>query len=457
LEGLRRQYPKSKIVYVEGTGLVGPVTKAIPGNALCTETSCKEHGLRADYFANMTLQGAPTLTRIDDAVDFAWGDTGISPQLLKNYSVRWTGVLTPPETGDYLIGFTGQDGYRLWLDGNLIVEDWNIHHPASTLTKKVRLEKDHQYPIKIEYFQNVRSSEARLVWGLPDHGGQEEISAAKDADLVVVVLGLSPRIEGEEMKVDAEGFGGGDRTRIDLPASQERLLERVEAVGKPTILLLMNGSALAVNWADEHLCAIVEAWYPGEEGGTAFAQAIAGNFSPAGRLPVTFYKSTEQLPAFEDYAMAKRTYRYFGGEPLYPFGYGLSYTSFRYDNPRVDAAKLSSDHTVTVSVDVTNTGAMAGDEVVQLYLTHPGISGAPLRALQGFQRLHLERGEKKTVVLKLRDREWSLVDDAGRHRILPGKVELWIGGGQPSTRPGLPKTAGVSSQFTITEDETLPD
>ena len=457
LEGLRKRYPNAKIAYVEGTGLVGPVTKAIPPSALCTDSSCKEHGLRADYFANMTLEGTPTMTRTDDAVDFAWGDTGISPQLLKNYSVRWTGVIAPSETGDYSIGFTGQDGYRVWLDSNLMAEDWNIHHPASTLTQKIHLEKDHLYPVKIEYFQNIRSSEARLVWSLPDQGGQEAISAARDADLVVMVLGLSPRIEGEEMKVDAEGFGGGDRSRIDLPAPQEKLLERVHAVGKPTVLLLMNGSPLAVNWADEHLSAIVEAWYPGEEGGTAFAQALAGDFSPAGRLPVTFYKSTEQLPPFEDYAMAKRTYRYFGGDPLYPFGYGLSYTSFRYDNSRVDTAGLSANHSVTVSVDVTNTGAIAGDEVVQLYLTHPGIVGAPLCALKGFQRLHLDRGEKKTVIFTLRDRELSLVDDAGRHRILPGKVDLWIGGGQPTARPGLAKTSGVSGQFTITREATLPD
>jgi beta-glucosidase len=405
----------------------------------------------------MTLKGTPTMTRTDDAVDFAWGDTGISPQLLKNYSVRWTGVIAPSETGDYSIGFTGQDGYRVWLDSNLMAEDWNIHHPASTLTKKIHLEKDHLYPVKIEYFQNIRSSEARLVWSLPDQDGQEAISAARDADLVVMVLGLSPRIEGEEMKVDAEGFGGGDRTRIDLPAPQEKLLERVHAVGKPTLLLLMNGSPLAVNWADEHLSAIVEAWYPGEEGGTAFAQALAGDFSPAGRLPVTFYKSTDQLPAFADYAMAQRTYRYFGGDPLYPFGYGLSYTSFRYDNSRVDTADLSANHSVIVSVDVTNTGAIAGDEVVQLYLARPGIVGAPLRALKGFQRLYLDRGEKKTVTFTLRDRELSLVDDAGRHRILPGKVDLWIGGGQPTARPGLPKTSGVSSQFTITQETTLPD
>jgi beta-glucosidase len=457
LAGIRRRFPQSRVVYVEGTGLVGPVTKVVPSSALCTDASCKEHGLTAEYFANMTLEGPPKMNRIDTSIHFALGDTGISAELPNNYSVRWTGVIVPPETGDYLIGFTGQDGYRLWLEGNLVAEDWNIHHPASTQTKKMHLEKDRPYPIKIEYFQNIRSSEARLIWSLPDQGGQQAIEAARNAALVIMVLGLSPRIEGEEMKVDAEGFSGGDRTRIDLPAPQEQLLERVHAVGKPTVLVLMNGSAVAVNWADEHLPAIVEAWYPGEEGGTAVAEAIAGDFSPAGRLPVTFYKSSDQLPAFEDYSMAKRTYRYFAGEPLYPFGYGLSYATFNYGKPRVESGNTSGNLAMTVSVDVANSGAMSGDEVVQLYLTHIGVAGAPLRALKGIQRVHLDRGQKKSVSFTLRERDLSIVDDAGKHRVVPGKVEVWIGGGQPVARPGLPQTAGARTQFTISQEKTLPD
>jgi beta-glucosidase len=397
------------------------------------------------------------MSRTDASVDFAWGDTGISPQLLKNYSVRWTGFLSAPESGDYLIGFTGQDGYRLWLDGNLLVEDWTLHHPASTLTKKIHLEKDHPYSLKIEYFQDVRSSESRLIWSLPDDEGREAADAARSADLAVVVMGLSPRMEGEEMRVNAEGFEGGDRTRIDLPAPQEQLLERVYAAGKPTVLVLMNGSALAVNWADASLPAILEAWYPGEEGGTAVAEALAGDFSPAGRLPITFYKSVDQLPPFEDYSMAHRTYRYFDAQPLYPFGFGLSYASFAYDQPRVDTANVSAKGAVTISVDVKNTGSIAGDEVVQLYLTHPGVSGAPLRALQGFQRLHFERGEKKTVKFVLRGRDLSIVDEAGKHRIVPGNVEAWIGGGQPVATSGLAKPAGAATHFTITSEATLPD
>ena len=457
LAGIRKRFPQSKVTYVAGTGLVGSITKAVPSSALCVDASCGEHGLKADYFANMTLEGSPAMTRTDTTVDFAWGDTGISPQLPKNYSVRWTGVLVPPVAGDYSIGFTGQDGYRLWLDGSSVTEDWNIHHPASTQTKKIHLEKDHPYPIKIEYFQDMRSSEARLIWSQPGQGDQEALDAARNASLVVMVLGLSPRIEGEEMKVDAEGFEGGDRTRIDLPAPQEQLLERVYAVGKPTILVLMNGSALAVNWADANLPAILEVWYPGGQGGTAVAEALAGDFSPAGRLPVTFYKSVDQLPAFEDYSMAKRTYRYFDGQPLYPFGYGLSYASFAYGKARVDHARISAKESVTISVDVKNNGAMAGDEVVQLYLSHTGVPGAPLRALKGFQRVHFDRGQSKTISFVLRDRDLSIVDEAGKHRIVPGSVEAWIGGGQPIARSGLPKPGGAGAQFTITSESSLPD
>jgi beta-glucosidase len=457
LEGIRRRFAQSKVAYVEGSGLIGPVTRAIPASALYTDESRKEHGLKAEYFSNVELKGSPSSSRTDSTIDFDWRDADIAEQTLRNYSARWTGIVVPPETGEYIVGFTGEEGYRVWLDDNLVAEDWTIHYPASTQTKKVHLEKDHAYPVKIEYFQTVRSGEARFVWGMVGQEEQNVANAARNADLVIVVMGLSPRIEGEEMKVHAEGFAGGDRTSIELPAPQEQLLERVAAAGKPTLLVLLNGSALAVNWADENLPAIIEAWYPGEEGGTAVAQALAGDFSPAGRLPVTFYKSTGQLPAFEDYSMAKRTYRYFDGEALYPFGYGLSYTAFAYSQPRVDNASVPASGVATVSVDVANTGAMAGDEIVQLYLTHPGVAGAPLRALKGFRRVHLTQGQKTTVSFMLRDRDLSIVDEAGKHRIVPGKVDVWVGGGQPVAPAGLPKTAGAQTQFTIIGEATLPD
>jgi beta-glucosidase len=459
LAGIRNRFPQSKIVFVQGTGLVGPVTKSVPSEALCTTASCSQHGLKADYFSNMTLEGPPVMSRVDAAVDFSWGDSGVSPQLLNKYSVRWTGVIVPPESGDYLLGFTGEDGFRVWLDGALVAEDWTLHRPANTETKKLHLEKGHPYSLKIEYYQNIRISEARLIWSLPGGEEAQAMDAARNADLVIAVMGLSPRIEGEEMKVSADGFSSGDRTRIDLPAPQEQLLERIASAGKPVILILTNGSALAVNWADANpsIPAILEAWYPGGQGGTAVAEALAGDFSPAGRLPVTFYKSVDQLPAFDDYSMAKRTYRYFDGDPLYPFGFGLSYTSFAYSQPRVDHASISATDTVTISAEVKNTGSVAGDEVVQLYLAHVSLDGAPLRSLAGFARVHLDRGEKKTVKFVLRDRDLSIVDVSGKHRILPGEVEAWIGGGQPIATSSLAKPAGVTVQFTITSEATLPD
>ncbi len=457
LAGIRERFKKSKVTYLEATGLIGPSTTAIPATALFTDDSRKQHGLKAEYFSNIKLEGEPALARTDKTVDFVWGFSGVSPELSKNYSVRWTGVLVPAQTADYLVGFSGQDGYRVWLDGNLVIEDWTTHRPSTRQTKSLHLEKGHAYAVKIEYFQTIRGAEARLIWSIPASEEQNVLRTARNADLIVAVMGLSARIEGEEMNIHADGFAGGDRTSVDLPAPQEELLKKLQATGKPVVLVLMNGSALGVNWADENLPAIVEAWYPGGEGGAAVAEALAGDFSPGGRLPVTFYKSVDQLPAFEDYSMAKRTYRYFDGEPLYPFGYGLSYTSFSYSHPRVDNANVTADGAVTVSVEVANSGAVAGDEVVQVYLTHPGVAGAPLRALQGFQRVHLARGEKKTVSFTLRDRELSIVDEAGKHRIVPGKVDVWVGGGQPTVRSGLLKTAGAQTEFTITSEATLPD
>jgi beta-glucosidase len=455
LAGLRKRFSASTIRYVQGTGLVGTVAEPVPGIALYTDAMRKQHGLKAEYFDNINLEGEPVLRRVDAGLNFVWGFNGVSPRLKTNYSARWTGVLSPPATGEYIVGFTGQDGYRVWIDGEALVSDWTTHRPSTTQTKPIRLEKGRSYAIKVEFFQTVRSAEARLVWGVPGREENEALEAARAADLVVMVLGLSSRIEGEEMKVKAEGFSGGDRTAIDLPAPQEHLLESVNALGKPVVLVLMNGSALAVNWASQHVAAILEAWYPGEAGGTAVAESLAGDFSPAGRLPVTFYKSLEQLPAFEDYSMARRTYRYFSGDPLYPFGYGLSYTQFEYRQPRVSRESISADDSVTISAEVVNGGAMASDEVVQLYLTHAGLAGAPLRELRGFERIHLAPGEGKRVAFSLRDRDLSIVDAAGKRQITPGRVQAWIGGGQPSGNAS--RVAGVSAAFDITSAKVLPD
>ena len=271
------------------------------------------------------------------------------------------------------------------------------------------------------------------------------------------MVGLTARLEGEESGVILPGFFGGDRVDISLPSPQEQLLEGVASTGKPLIVVLTSGSALAVNWAQEHAAAVLEAWYPGEEGGIAVAGVLAGDYNPAGRLPVTFYKSVSQLPSFTSYSMAGRTYRYFTEQPLYPFGYGLSYTSFRYKGAKVDQPQISADGAVTISARVTNTGKIAGDEVVELYLSHPKVEGAPIRALAGLQRIHLDPGASQNVNFSLRNRDLSTVDADGVRRIIPGDVKVWIGGGQPVVGSGQLPSPGAETEFKLTSDAILPE
>jgi len=250
---------------------------------------------------------------------------------------------------------------------------------------------------------------------------------------VVMCLGLTPYVEGEEMPVHVAGFVGGDRTDIALPAAQQRLLERVHALGKPVVLVLLGGSAISVTWADAHVPAILQAWYPGEAGGEALADVLFGDYNPSGRLPVTVYKSVADLPPFVDYAMANRTYRYFRGEPLYPFGHGLGYTTFAYGNLRLSKAAISADEPLAVLADVTNTGPRAGDEVAQLYLSYPDTSPRnPLRQLRGFQRVNLAPGETKTIRFTLAPKDLALVNDAGQRVVEAGEYRVSVGGGQPS-------------------------
>jgi beta-glucosidase len=280
----------------------------------------------------------------------------------------------------------------------------------------------------------------------------EAITAAKDSDVVVAVVGITSELEGEEMKVSEEGFKGGDRTSIDLPKPEQALLEALAATGKPLVVVLTNGSALGINWAKEHANAILEAWYPGEEGGTAVAETLSGKNNPAGRLPVTFYKNVSQLPAFENYAMKGRTYRYFEGTPLYPFGYGLSYTTFAYKDLTVPTTPVTAGSPVVAEVTVTNTGKKAGDEVAQLYVNFPNVPGAPLRALRAFQRVYLEAGASQKLRFELKDRDLSMVTEAGDPIIAEGEYSISVGGGQPhSGVPVVSKTFNVKGKLTLPE------
>jgi beta-glucosidase len=275
---------------------------------------------------------------------------------------------------------------------------------------------------------------------------------ARNADVVVAVVGITSALEGEEMPVSEPGFEGGDRTSLDIPAAEEALVRAVASTGKPLVIVLMNGSALAAKWEKEHAKAILESWYSGEEGGAAIANTLAGSNNPAGRLPVTFYEGVHQLPRFEDYSMKSRTYRYFTGTPLWPFGYGLSYTTFSYSGLMLPAAPVKAGEPVHASVTVANSGKITGDEVVQLYLSFPDVAGAPIRALRGFKRVHLAPGASETVTFDLTPRDISIVTEAGDRIVPAGKYALSIGGGQPGS--GLP---GVAGTFSVRGHANLPE
>ena len=278
------------------------------------------------------------------------------------------------------------------------------------------------------------------------------VQLARSADVVVMVMGISPRLEGEEMKVDFPGFAGGDRTRLDLPGSQEELLKAVYATGKPVVLVLLNGSALAVNWANARLPAILETWYGGEEAGTALADVLFGDFNPAGRLPVTFYKTVDDLPPFEDYRMAGRTYRYFDREVLYPFGFGLSYTKFAYRNLKIAPAATTADRNITVSVELANVGPRDGEEVVQLYVTDQQTSvPEPIRQLQGFRRVFLQAGQAQTVSFSLTPYQLSLINARDRRVVEPGKFRISVGGGQGRVKSAAqrPTSGAIEGELLI--------
>ncbi len=431
LEGIRKQFPGAQVTYVAGTNFLRAET-VIPASALSSEDG--KPGLKGEYFSSGDLAGTPQVVRTDAVVDlqlFRPDSHAITrPEGMKEFSARWTGFITPAESGNYRVGLLGSMD-RMWLDGKLIVDDAELHDENSQ-TVTLALTKGHRYAVKIEYLKGGFGT--KLVW-LPISADPsfEAAEAARKADVVVAVVGITSKLEGEEMKVDVPGFKGGDRTSLNLPSEEEALLGALKGAGKPLVVVLMNGSALAVNWANDHANAILEAWYPGEEGGTAIAQTLAGANNPGGRLPVTFYKSTEQLPPFDDYAMKGRTYRYFTGEPLYGFGHGLSYTSFEYSGMKLSNPSLQAGDPLDVEMDVKNTGKRDGDEVVELYITFPKMPGVPLRALRGFHRVSIKAGEQKHVKLTLGARELSYVNEAGDRLIAAGDYLITAGGGQPGT------------------------
>jgi beta-glucosidase len=456
LEGLRKEFAGASLQYVPGTQFLSHEADPVPASAL---TVGGKPGINVSYSRldmtdiNNPEAMKPLAQRMEPTLDASAQPLPPEVANVRPLAIRWEGELTAPETGDYNLGLKANGFFRVQLDGKSVTSSYG-GDPNEAKLGRVLLEAGKPAALHVEYAPPENGMpNARLVWSKVDLKPQPEaIAAAKDADVVIAVLGITSELEGEEMQVSEPGFKGGDRTNLDLPKPEEDLLAALVATGKPVVLVLTNGSALAVNWAKEHVNAILDTWYPGEEGGAAVAETLSGKNNPAGRLPVTFYKDTSQLPNFENYSMEGRTYRYFTGKPLYPFGHGLSYTTFSYSDLSVPRTAVNAGDPVSADVTVTNTGKVAGDEVVQLYLKFPPVPGAPQIALRGFQRIHLNPGASQKVHFELKNRDLGMVTEDGHPVIAGGDYSISIGGGQPDT--GAP---GLTGHFRIEGQIDLPE
>lgn len=457
LDGIRQQFASETVRYAQGANLADgfsvPVPRTVFGN-----------GLRVEYFATPDLTGSPRAIETQPGIQYDWHNVIPAHGLeTHDYSVRFSGSFRAPAAGKYTLIVAGGDSfpysakqtYRLILDGKVLgegdlnsgkVEMGNFQvgtganptaPPVQSGSKPARLELNidntnpHSFVLEYSHSGDASGGGVSLNWVPPsDVLLQEAVAVAKVSDVVIAFTGLSPQLEGEEMPVKIEGFSGGDRTSIDLPASQQRMLEAVAATGKPVVVVNLSGSAVAMGWAKEHAAAVLQAWYPGVAGGTAIAKALSGEVNPGGRLPVTFYAGTQDLPAFTEYSMKNRTYRYYTGKPLWGFGYGLSYTSFSYGSLEIPR-ELKAGEPLQATVDLKNSGSLAGDEVVEAYIKTPQHDG-PVHSLATFQRVHLEAGESRKVMLTLDPRSISSVDDKGERAVLAGRYHLVVGSAQPA-------------------------
>ena len=466
LDALTAAFGADHVAYAPGAALIQDMRMPVPGIYLKPSADSAVNGLTGEYFDNTTLAGTPKMTRLDPMVNFDFYHTapdGFSPL---GFSVRWSGVITPPAPGQYQIGFrmvTPRPGQampdvKVWIDDKLVITPEIVGITTGTPPKcnsgmcaqpgapvAITFADTKPHKVRIDYVRTNDDRATSLDWIAPAQPLIDgAVAAAQNSDVVIALVGLSPDMEGEEMKVDFPGFNGGDRTSLALPDSQQKMLEAVKATGKPLVVIYMTGGEISDPWVEHNADAIVQAWYPGENGGQAIADTLTGKNNPGGRLPYTIYSDVADLPAFEDYSMRNRTYRYFTGPVLHGFGEGLSYTTFSYGKPALSTTTVAAGAPVTVSVDVSNTGQRDGDEVVELYLTKPKTDLSARYALAGFTRIHLRAGETRPVTLTLDARALSEVNAEGNRSVLPGNYTLSVGGGQPGT------TGVVTAQLTVT-------
>jgi beta-glucosidase len=481
LDGISKQFRSSPILYAQGSTLAEGVGVPVPRTAFGLNK-----GLKTEFFGTPDWTGRPVAVETEPDVQADWENAKPVPEIYtQNYSVRWSGTLTPPAPGHYVLSvepadsfpYSPVESYRLILDGKVVGEGplrqgqdissmGNFHAapgasptapPVMNFAKIPSIpidfadNKEHDFRLEYSHSGDQAGGGVTLKWEAPAQAQLDEaVARANEANVIVALVGLSPQLEGEEMRIKIPGFDGGDRTSLDLPAPQQKLLEALAATGKPLIVVLQSGSAVALNWANEHAAAVLEAWYPGVEGGTAIAHTLSGQNNPAGRLPVTFYANLDGLPAFTDYSIKGRTYRYFTGKPLWGFGYGLSYSTFKYGPVKLSSASVKAGEPFSATVTVSNAGTVGGDEVVEAYIKTPQ-EGGPIHSLVGFERITIAPGASKEVTLTIDPRSISSVDDQGNRSVLAGKYTLTLGGAQPQETKAKSETS-----FTVTGSAPLP-
>jgi beta-glucosidase len=465
LVGMEAHFGAANIRYAQGSPYVAELSLPAPRTLFHPSKNDSRFGLTGEYFDNTAFQGKPVATRVDEQIDFDWNAAKPLPAVpMKSFAVRWSGTIQVPTPGEYEFGFVLAHCYPCGDSQRLhvFVDDKEIsdesipqqeYRSSSTKPFKINFSDINPHTLRVEYSHqsDLFGAGVTLNWkpNIETERAQA-VEAAKQSDVVVAFVGLSPELEGEEMPVHVEGFSGGDRTSIELPKVQQELLEALGSTGKPIVVVLMNGSAVASEWAKQHAAAVLDAWYPGEEGGTAIARTLSGEYNPAGRLPVTFYANTSDLPPFDDYSMAKRTYRYFPGKPLWGFGYGLSYSTFRWTNVKLSSEKLQAGEPLTVEADVENMSDRKGGAVSELYLLPPSSSLAPLRALVGFSRDEIGPHQKCHVTFRVDPRSLGSVAADGKRSILEGQYSLFLGGSQPT------EGDGATVAFSIVGQKELP-
>ncbi len=430
LEGIREKLTDDdKLIYEQGCA---HVERTLIRSVFDQCVSDGKPGFTARYWNNTHREGTPANTvQVTTPPQYcAAGATVFAPEVnLTDFSATYSTTFTPKEDGEYHLNVYAYGTGRIRINGKE-VKGYSNKHGARKSTYKLKARRGQCYDIEIDY--EFLRADALLSFDLgikEDINIERSIERVKDADIIIFAGGLSPMLEGEEMGVNLPGFRGGDRTDIELPAVQRELVAALHKAGKRVVFVNFSGSPVALRPEAEHSTALLQAWYPGQAGGRAVADVLFGDYNPAGRLPVTFYENLAQLPDFEDYNMKGRTYRYMTETPLFSFGYGLSYTTFSYGSPVLSKNVFTAGKELTVTVPVTNTGSIDGDEVIQLYMRRIGDTEGPVKALRAFRRVHVAAGTTEQVCLSLTDREiewWN--PETNTICIYPGEYELFVGG-----------------------------